>query len=129
MGGLSVNVRIGDLLVQRGVTSAAVVERAVRTATARGVPLLSQLLHEGVDEGALAAALAERFRVPGVDLSRTCISLEAVGIVPRRVAEADLMLPLSLEGGRVHLAMSRPLDERVISEVRFVTGLEVSPYA
>ncbi|MGC3997622.1 MAG: response regulator [Anaeromyxobacter sp.] len=123
------NVRIGDLLVQRGVTTVEVVERAVRTATARGIPLLSQLLHEGVDEGALAAALAERFRVPGVDLSRTCISLDAVGIVPRPVAEADLMLPLSLEGGRVHLAMSRPLDERVISEVRFVTGMEVSPYA
>jgi CheY-like chemotaxis protein len=44
------------------------------------------------------------------------------------VAEGDLILPLSLEGDRLHLAMARPADERVLAEVRFVTGLEASPY-
>jgi CheY-like chemotaxis protein len=121
--------RIGELLVLRGVASGDEVERAAREARAQGTPLLSYLLLGGVDEGALAGALAERHRMPGVDLSRSTLSLDAVGQVPRAVAETDLILPMSLEGGRLHLAMSHPLDERVISEVRFVTGLEVSPYA
>jgi DNA-binding response OmpR family regulator len=124
-----VGFRIGELLVQRGVSTQAAVEAAVRDANARRVPLLSYLLAAGVDEGALAAVLAERHRLPGVDLSRSTIGLEAVRLVPRPVAEADQLLPLSLEGGRLHLAMARPVDERIISEVRFVTGLEVSPYA
>jgi DNA-binding response OmpR family regulator len=122
-------LRIGELLVKRGAATQGEVERAVRESQARGVPLLSYLLLAGADEGALAGALAERHHMPGVDLSRSTVSLEAAAMVPRPVAESDVILPLSLEGGRLHLAMSQPLDERVVSEVRFVTGLEVSPYA
>jgi DNA-binding response OmpR family regulator len=122
-------LRIGELLVKRGVATQADMDRAAREAQARGVPLLSYLLLAGADEGALAGALAERHHMPGVDLSRSTLSLEAIALVPRPVAETDVILPLSLEGGRLHLGMSQPLDERVVSEVRFVTGLEVSPYA
>ncbi len=122
-------MRIGELLVKRGVTTREAVERATVEARTRGRHLLSHLLLSGIDEGALAGALAERYRMPGVDLSRSALALEAIGLVPRHVAEGDGMLPLSLEGGRLHLAMAQPLDERVLSEVRFVTGLEVSPYA
>jgi len=124
-----VATRIGELLVKRGLATAEAVERAVNDARAKGVPLLSFLLLSGTDEGVLAGVLAERHRIPGVDLSRSTLALEAIGHVPRQVAEGDIILPLSLEGERLHLAMAQPLDERVISEVRFVTGLEVSPYA
>lgn len=122
-------LRIGELLVKRGAATQGDVDRAVREAQARGVPLLSHLLLAGADEGLLAGALAERHHMPGVDLSRSTLALDAMAAVPRSVAETDVILPLSLEGGRLHLAMCQPLDERVVSEVRFVTGLEVSPYA
>jgi CheY-like chemotaxis protein len=122
-------LRIGDLLVRRGVATREVLDRAAREAQARGMPLLSYLLLSGMDEGMLAGTLAEHLHMPGVDLSRSTLALNAIALVPRQVAESDGILPLSLEGGRLHLAMSRPLDERVVSEVRFVTGLEVSPYA
>jgi DNA-binding response OmpR family regulator len=124
-----VALRIGELLVKRGVATQEVVDLAVQDARARGTPLLSYLLLAGVDEGPLAGALAERHHMPGVDLSRSTLTLEAIALVPRQVAEGDVILPLSLEGGRLHLAMHQPLDERVVSEVRFVTGMEVSPYA
>ncbi len=122
-------LRIGDLLVKRGAATQAQVDRAARDAQARGIPILSALLIAGADEGPLARALSERHHMPGLDLSRSTLSLEAMALVPRQVAETDVILPLSLEGGRLHLAMHQPLDERVVSEVRFVTGLEVSPYA
>jgi CheY-like chemotaxis protein len=120
--------KTGELVVQRGVATAAQVQAALREAEARGEPLCSRLLAAGVAEGPLAAVLSEKHGVPGVDLSRTAVGVDVLALVPRAVAEADLILPLSDEGGRVHLAMSRPNDERVIAEVRFVTGREVSPY-
>jgi CheY-like chemotaxis protein len=95
---------------------------------ARGEPLCSRLLAAGIDEGELAAVLSEKHGVPGVDLSRTALAVELLDVVPRAVSEGDLILPLSLEGDRLHLAMARPADERVLAEVRFVTGREVSPY-
>jgi CheY-like chemotaxis protein len=120
--------RTGELLIQRGVATAEQVEKARADGRARGEPLCTRLLAAGVDEAELVAVLAEKHGVPGVDLSRTAIAVEMLDVVPRAVSEGDLILPLSLEGDRIHLAMARPTDERVLAEVRFVTGREVSPY-
>jgi DNA-binding response OmpR family regulator len=120
--------RIGELVVSRGLATAEQVEGAARESRARGEPLCSRLLALGVDEGELAAVLAERHGVPGVDLSRSAVALDLLDLVPRAVAEGDLMLPLSRDRGRIHVAMARPWDERVVSELRFVTGCEVSGY-
>jgi DNA-binding response OmpR family regulator len=118
----------GEVLVRRGVASQAQVEQAAQEAKARGERLCSRLLEMGLPEGALAAALAARHELPGVDLSHCIIDLALLDLVPRQVAEQDCIMPLSDEGGRLHLAMASPNDERVLSEVRFVTGREVSPY-
>jgi hypothetical protein len=100
---------IGELLVQRGVVSRAAVEEASVAAQAAGVRLCSRLLFSGTcDERDLAAALAVRHGLPGIDLSRSAIDLGALDLVPRAVAEADLILPLSTEGERIHLAVDSP---------------------
>ena len=122
-------IRTGELIVGRGLATQELVDAAEREARARGEPLCSRLLALGLEEGELASVLAERHGVPGVDLSHTAVPLDLLDLVPRVVAEGDLLLPLSADGGRIHLAMARPWDDRVIAEVRFVTGREVSPYA
>jgi len=114
--------------VARGLATAERVEAAHRDARARGEPLCSRFLDLGVDEADLASVLADKHGVPGVDLSRSALALDLLDLVPRAVAEGDLILPLSEDGDRIHLAMAHPLDDRVVSEVRFVTGREVSPY-
>jgi CheY-like chemotaxis protein len=121
---------IGRVLVERGVASLAAVEDAALAAMAGDSRICSKLLESGAcDEGELAAALAEGHGIPGADLSRTVVDLAALEYVPQAVAEADLILPLSTEGGRLHLAVASPeLAERVVSEVRFVTGLDISLY-
>jgi DNA-binding response OmpR family regulator len=121
--------RTGDLIVARGLASLELVEAAHKESRARGEPIASRLLALGIEEGELASVLAERHGVPGVDLSHCAVPLDALDLVPRAVAEGDLILPLSLDGGRIHLAMAHPWDDRVIAEVRFVTGKEVSPYS
>ena len=119
-----------ELLVERGVVSPEAVVRAEATSARSGTKLCSNLLAAGeATEGALVAILSERHGWPGVDLSRSEISAEALRHVPTAVAFADGILPLSTEGGRLHLALSDPDGaERAIAEVRFVTGMEVSPY-
>jgi DNA-binding response OmpR family regulator len=121
-------VPIGVLLVERGVASQELVDRAWRESKDAGERLCARLLKLGVDEAHLAGALAEQQRGPGVDLSRCIVDLALLELVPRAVAEQDLILPLSDEGDRLHLAMVAPHDHRLLSEVRFVTGREVSGY-
>jgi len=123
-------IPIGRLLVERGVARLADVEAAAATARVGDSRLCSKLLEANAcDEGDLVAALAELHRLPGVDLSRTVVDLAALDFIPQAVAEADLLLPISVEGGRLHLAVASPSESaRVVSEVRFVTGREVSLY-
>jgi CheY-like chemotaxis protein len=118
------------VLVRRGVVNLAAVEEAAFSAPGGSSRLCSKLRDAGAcDEGDLAAALGERHGLPGVDLSRSVLDLAALELVPRAVAEADTILPLSLEGGRLHLAVASPeRADRLVAEVRFVTGRDVSCY-
>ena len=120
----------GELLVQRGAVAPTVLAKAEAAAKKAGGKLCSQLLAmKACDEQVLAQVLAEKHGLPGVDLSHSVVPLEALDRVPRPVAEADVILPLSLEGDRLHLAMASPRDgDKILDEVRFVTGMEVSPY-
>src|SRR5512133_2982803 len=121
---------IGRLLVERGVATLATVEEAPQAAIVADARICSTLLDSGAcDEGDLAAALSERLGMPGVDLSRTVVDLAAVDLVPREVADSDLLLPLAIEDARVHVAVDSP--ERAagsIAEMRFVTGREAIVY-
>jgi len=128
--GMAEDLLIGEVLVARGAVSRAAVEEASLAAHAAGERLCSRLLATGMcDERDLAAALAARHGMPGVDLSRTVVDLAVLDFVPRNVAETDLVFPLSAEGGRIHLAVDSPLRaEQTVAEVRFVTGREVSTY-
>jgi CheY-like chemotaxis protein len=120
--------RIGDILVEHGTATRELVETAAREARARKEQICSRLLALGVDETALAAALSEKLGFPGIDLSRSTIELDLLSLVPERVAEADLILPISSDGGRLHIAMAQPTEEKILAEFRFVTGREVSPW-
>ncbi len=120
----------GQLLLERGAVTRETLDRAEKAARAGGGRICSQLLAMGAcDEQTLVSVLAEKHGVPGVDLSQTVVSTEVLDSVPRAVAENDLILPLSRDGGRLHLAVASTQDSaKVVDEVRFVTGLEVSPY-
>jgi DNA-binding response OmpR family regulator len=124
------NVPIGRMLVERKLVNRATVEQAAVSAPGSDSRLCSRLLEAGAcSERDLVLVLAERHGVPGVDLSTAVVDLRMLDMVPQAVAEADHILPLSMRGGRLHLAVASPdQSARVLDEVRFVTGLEASPY-
>ena len=120
---------ISRLLLSRGLIAEADLTR-LRQGVASRARFLGSLLAHGVPEPAIAGVCAELLGMPGVDLSRTVIDLEVLQLVPRIVAESDLILPLSSEGARLHAAISAAEEDlRVLDEVHFITGREVSPYA
>jgi DNA-binding response OmpR family regulator len=120
---------IASLLAQRRALPEPLLRRAQNEAKTRA-GFLGHVLALGVPEPDLVAIVAEQLGIPGVDLSRTIIDLDVIDTIPRIVAESDLVLPLSTEGGRLHVAVSAGSeDHEVIEELHFITGLEVSPYA
>jgi DNA-binding response OmpR family regulator len=122
--------QIGLILYERGILDDATLEEAIASAETSEVRFLARLLAERrCDEADLVAALAQSSGLPGIDLSRSALALEPLDLVPRAVAETDLILPLSTEGGRLHLALLSPEGaSRATDEVRFITGMEVSTF-
>jgi DNA-binding response OmpR family regulator len=120
---------IARLLAERQALPDALLRRAQSESPTRSA-FLSRVLDLGVAENDLIMLMSEHLGIPGVDLSRTAIDLAVLETVPRPVAESDLVLPLSMEGGRLHVAVSAAADNYdVLEELRFITGQEVSPYA
>jgi DNA-binding response OmpR family regulator len=121
--------QVSLILYERGVLDDAALERALSDPELDEARFLARLGEEGYAEADLVSALAQRSGLPGIDLSRSVLSLKPLDLIPRTVAETDLMLPLSSEGGRLHVAMLSPEDAaRATDEVRFISGMDVSTY-
>jgi DNA-binding response OmpR family regulator len=120
---------IAQLLTRRGALPEAALRKVVDEARNRA-GFLASVLELGVPEPDLVGAVAQHLGMPGVDLSRTSVDLSVLDSIPRIVAESDLVLPLSREGGRLHVAVSAgDEDHEVLEELRFATGMEISAYA
>jgi hypothetical protein len=121
--------QVSLILYERGVLDDAALERALSDPELDEARFLARLGEEGYAEADLVAALAQRSGLPGIDLSKSVLALKPLDLIPRAVAETDLMLPLSSEGGRLHVAMLSPEDAaRATDEVRFISGMDVSTY-
>ena len=117
------------LLAERNALSEDLLRSAQGEATSTA-GFLGTVQDMGVPEQDLVSAMSEHLGIPGVDLSRTAIDLSVLDSIPRPVAESDLVLPLSVEGGRLHVAVSAGAESfDVLEELRFITGQEVSHYA
>src|SRR5437762_2948524 len=120
---------IARLLAERQALPGALLKRAQSESPTKSA-FLDAVLELGVPETDLVSMMSEQLGIPGVDLGRTAIDRSILDSVPRPVAESDIVLPLSIEGGRLHVAVSAGADNYdVLEELRFITGQEVSPYA
>ena len=103
---MSAAEQIGRLLVSKGYVDERAMKRALSASPKSAAGFCDRILEGGaLNEADLLAVIAEHSGIPGVDLSRTAISLRELELIPRPVAEADLLLPLSTEGDRLHVAV------------------------
>jgi DNA-binding response OmpR family regulator len=123
--------QIGRLLVSKGYLDERAVKRALSASPKSAAAFCERVLESGaLNEPELLTVLAEHAGIPGADLSRTGIDLRVLELIPRPVAESDLLLPLSTEGDRLHVAVdATAYSQGTLDELQFITGMLVSPYA
>jgi len=59
------------------------------------------------------------------DPARPAASLEAVRALPADFVKRHRVLPFKIEAGTIHIATATPGNQRVIDDIRLLTGLEV----
>ena len=116
---------LGQLLVDGGAVTAAALAGARDEQRRSGRGLGEILLRKGlVDEAQLAKALATQLGLVYVSPPLSP-DPRAVEKVQPALARAKGVLPLSLEGRQLTVAMADPLETDVIDNLRFQTGCHV----
>lgn len=80
-----------------------------------------------IDEDILAQILSEGLGLPPINISRLKIDSEVLKIIPKAIAEKYQIMPISLMGDQLTLAMADPLNIFIIDNVKALTGYTISP--
>lgn len=117
--------RLGEVLVDQGVLSAAEVELALSVQQRGGVRRLGTILRDLglVTADDLARALAVVHRLPVVDLDIVVIDPETARCIPRALAERACLLPYQRVGPELRVAVSDPVDIVALDDIRAITGV------
>ena len=120
---------LGRILLERGALTASVLRDAEEDRDRSGRRLDEVLLRRGVvDEAQVAQALAAM-----LNLSFVAPPLrpdpDALARVQPAVARRKGVLPLTVEGRRLTVAMANPLDTDAVDDLRFQSGCHVEAVA
>src|SRR5262245_7052684 len=92
----------------------------------RPLPLASLCYVLGLAaEDELAQALAKQLGTPGVVLDQSIIPVEVLGDIPRSVMLANGLLPVRADEAHVFVAVTAPIEGKLLNEVQFLTGRTV----
>lgn len=117
-----------DILVKKKIISPDQVEEAANMASSTGLRLqdaLAKLNYVPLIES--SRAMAEHGGFDFVDLSTLEIPKAVTELVPESVARENVVLPLSLEGNTMKIAMADPTNIEVLDKLRFVLNREIQP--
>ena len=121
---LRTNLRIGEILAERGYVDAWQMEQALAYQKEHRDKRVGQILIElkFVTEQQVLEALASRLELEIVDVASQQVDLEAVAMVDKELAEKNLFLPLSVKNRTMILVTNDPLNYFALEEVRQQTG-------
>jgi type IV pilus assembly protein PilB len=115
-----------SLLVAEGIVSAEQLAEAVRLAGSSGKKIHDEVVRLGYAPGErVMKALAKAYRLPFVDLAKTNVPEEVIGLLPESVARENTIFPLAASGGTLRIATCDPTDMDAQEKLRFILNREI----
>ncbi|WP_371818035.1 GspE/PulE family protein [Pseudoflavonifractor sp. MSJ-37] len=126
---MSKNLRIGEILMERGYIDEAQMDQALAYQKEHREMRVGQILIElgFVTESQVLEALAARLGLEIVNVGQLSVDLDAVALIPRELAEKQDLLAVSRSGQDLVVVTNDPLNYFALEEVRQLTGCSVSP--
>src|SRR5512146_1653328 len=120
--------RLGEVLRDRKRVSDEVLQQALAEQQ-KNAGLLGELLLDRalVSKDDLVSALEEVTHFRYVDARYATVERVVLKLVPKAAALRYGVLPLIREGKKIVAVMSEPQNLHILDELRFLTGMDVSP--
>jgi len=120
--------KLGEVLRERGHISGEQLHNAIQEQQGKLLYLGELLLDRGlVAKEDLLSALVEVTQIPYVDCRLEQPAAAALKLIPQNIARRTCVLPLSRKENVLIVAMAEPQNLNKISELRFLTGLNIAP--
>ena len=118
--------RLGELLIRRRLLTQEQLAKVLEDPDAAQQPLSVALVRKQlVDEAELAAIVQREYHLSLLDPSVMNIPPEVIRLVPVNLVQRHHLIPISLSGSSLTVAMSDPSNLVAINEVKFLTGYDV----
>ncbi len=121
-------LRIGDLLMERGIVGAEQIEAAVVEQKRRGNDLLlgEVLVHMGFcTEDDIIESLATAYGVPYAKIGPKLVDAKIIDLLPREFLEKHAVIPCFKVLNTLTVAIPEPANVFLIEEIERQTGLKV----
>ena len=121
------NLRIGEILLERGYVTSAQMDEALAYQKEHRDKRVGQILMElgFVSEQQVLEALASRLEIEIIDVATLHVDLDAVALVDKELAEKNAFLPISMNEQTMELVTNDPLNYFALEEVKQQTGCDL----
>ena len=119
--------RLGDILIEQGLLTEEDLQITLKEKKADqklGDALLSRAL---ITEQQLIETLEVQLNIPHVTLFRYPFDPKLFNVVPKEFAKRNFLVPLKVEGDKLFIAMTDPMDFITIDDLRLTTGFHIEP--
>lgn len=124
----SLKERIKEILLRDQIISAEELDKALEEQKKTGEELHRILVKFNlIDEDTLTQVLSEGLGYPPINISRLKIDPAVVQIISKETAVKYQIMPISLMGDHLTLAMADPLNIFVIDNIKALTGYTINP--
>ncbi len=120
--------RLPDMLLEQQLVTQEQLQECINLHRQTGMSLPSLLVSkEYLSEEDLVITLSEQLGIPHIRVAHYSIPKEVLSEVPETLARQYQMLPVSVTGDVLTLAMADPLNIMALDDLRMLTSYEIEP--
>ncbi len=120
--------RLGDVLLEQELISKEQLAECVHLQRQKGQSLAHALVERGyLSEEDLVITLSEQLGIPHIRVANYKIPEEVLKEVPETLARQYQMLPISVTGDVLTVAMADPLNIMALDDLRMLTSSDIEP--
>jgi len=120
--------KLGEMLIEEGIITEEQLNTALEEQRKQGNRIGTNLINLGMATSQqITELLGKQYQVPSIDLSAQKIDPAILELIPPEVAMKYQLIPVKKQGKSLTLAMANPMDVFAIDDVRFTTGLRITP--
>ncbi len=124
----SLKDRIKEILIRDKLISREDLQHALDEQKKTGEELNKILIRlKLIDEDTLTHLLSQDLGYPPISISRLQIDPELIKMIPKDIAVKYQIMPISVMGDRLTLAMADPLNIFAIDNIKALTGYTINP--